>query len=48
MGPVGSTSPSSGAAAGSDLAAVERAIAALESQRAVLGDDVVETALAPL
>ena len=31
-----------------DLAAVERAIAALEAQRAVLGDDVVETALAPL
>jgi class 3 adenylate cyclase len=27
---------------------VERAIAALEAQRAVLGDDVVETALAPL
>ncbi|HEY6741141.1 MAG TPA: adenylate/guanylate cyclase domain-containing protein [Lapillicoccus sp.] len=48
MGPAGSMSPSSGAAAGSDLAAVERAIAALESQRAVLGDDVVETALAPL
>ena len=33
---------------GGDLAAVERAIAALEAQRAVLGDDVVETALAPL
>ena len=47
MGPVGSTSPSSGAAGG-DLAAVERAIAALEAQRALLGDDVVETALAPL
>ena len=47
MGPVGSTSPSSGGAGG-DLAAVERAIAALEAQRALLGDDVVETALAPL
>jgi class 3 adenylate cyclase/tetratricopeptide (TPR) repeat protein len=31
-----------------DLAAVDRAIAALEGQRAVLGDDVVSTALAPL
>jgi class 3 adenylate cyclase/tetratricopeptide (TPR) repeat protein len=49
MGPTGSTSPSSGAATrGGDLAAVERAIAALEAQRAALGDDVVETALAPL
>ena len=49
MGPAGSTSPSSGAATpGGDLAAVERAIAALEAQRATLGDDVVETALAPL
>ena len=34
--------------AGGDLAAVERAIAALEAQRSVLGDEVVETALAPL
>ncbi len=33
---------------GDDLAALDRAIAALEAQRAVLGDDVVETALAPL
>ena len=31
-----------------DLAAVERAIAALEGQRSVLGDEVVATALAPL
>jgi len=28
-----------------DLLAVERAITALEAQRAVLGDDIVETAL---
>ena len=33
---------------GGDLAALDRAIAALEAQRSVLGDDVVETALAPL
>ena len=52
----GSTSPSSPSPASSpssasspgDLAAVERAIAALEAQRAILGDDVVETAVAPL
>ena len=44
-----STSPSPGAGlAGGDLAAVERAIAALEAQRSVLGDEVVQTALAPL
>ena len=33
---------------GDDLASVERAIAALESQRPVLGDEVTETALLPL
>ena len=33
---------------GDDLAAVERAMTALEGQRATLGDEVVETALAPL
>ena len=43
MSAAGSASPSP-----ADLAAVERAIAALDAQRAVLGDDVVETALAPL
>ncbi|HEU4331169.1 MAG TPA: adenylate/guanylate cyclase domain-containing protein [Lapillicoccus sp.] len=48
MVPAGSTSPSTGAGTSGDLAAVERAIAALETQRPVLGDDVVETALAPL
>jgi len=31
-----------------DLASVDRAIAALEAQRAALGDDVVDTALRPL
>ena len=31
-----------------ELASVEAAIAALEAQRAVLGDDVVATALGPL
>jgi len=31
-----------------DLEALERAMAALEAQRGVLGDDVVDTALAPL
>jgi class 3 adenylate cyclase/tetratricopeptide (TPR) repeat protein len=47
---VGSAAPAGGSSGGAsgDLAAVERAIAALEAQRAVLGDDVVETALAPL
>ena len=45
----GSTSPAAeGGSASGDLAAVERAIAALEAQRPVLGDDVVETALSPL
>ena len=33
---------------GDDLAALDRAIAALEAQRAVLGDEVVTTALVPL
>ncbi len=33
---------------GGDLAALERAISALEAQRALLGDAVVDTALAPL
>ena len=33
---------------GDDLAALEHAIATLEKQRPVLGDDVVDTALAPL
>jgi hypothetical protein len=32
----------------SDLEALDRAIAALEGQRATLGDTVVDTALAPL
>src|SRR5205085_10437517 len=31
-----------------DLASLDRAIAGLEGQRSLLGDDVVETALAPL
>ncbi len=31
-----------------EIEAIDRAIAGLEAQRAVLGDDVVETALAPL
>ena len=35
-------------APGDDLSSVDRAITALESQRDVLGDDVVETALRPL
>ena len=48
MSPTGPTTPLAGAGGPGDLAAVERAIAALEAQRAVLGDDVVETALAPL
>ncbi|HEY8306346.1 MAG TPA: adenylate/guanylate cyclase domain-containing protein, partial [Lapillicoccus sp.] len=49
MGASASTSPSPGAGpATGDLAAIERAIAALEAQRSVLGDEVVETALAPL
>jgi class 3 adenylate cyclase len=49
MAPPASTLPPSRAGVASDdLPAVERAIAALEAQRSVLGDDVVETALAPL
>ena len=49
MSPSASAPPSPGSGpAGSDLAAVDRAITALEAQRSVLGDDVVETALAPL
>jgi class 3 adenylate cyclase/tetratricopeptide (TPR) repeat protein len=47
MSPTGPAAPA-GAGGPGDLAAVERAIAALEAQRTVLGDDVVETALAPL
>src|SRR5690242_4602534 len=43
MPPPAPTSPPSG-----DLAAVQRAIAALEAQRPVLGDEVVDTALTPL
>ena len=49
MSPSASAPPSPGSGpAGGDLAAVDRAITALEAQRSVLGDDVVETALAPL
>jgi class 3 adenylate cyclase len=33
---------------GDDLAALERAIRALDAQRSVLGDEVVDTALVPL
>ena len=40
--------PASSHSPAEDLAAVDRAIAALEAQRALLGDAVVETALAPL
>ena len=31
-----------------DIASIDRAVAALERQRDILGDDVVDTALAPL
>ena len=43
MQPASTTSPEGG-----DLAALDRAVAALEAQRSVLGDEVVEMALAPL
>jgi class 3 adenylate cyclase len=41
-------SGASGQPEGDDLAALERAITALEAQRATLGEAVVDTALAPL
>jgi class 3 adenylate cyclase len=46
--PRGTTSMSRPAAPTDELTALEQAIAALEGQRVVLGDLVVETALAPL